>query len=437
MKVVRQQVILIIAYLLLSLLPLLVLLMGPRPAGREFWRDFSVALGFVGLSLMGMQSIPTRMPLVRDVFPMDTIYYFHHRISILSLALVAAHPLILFLHNPYVLRLLNVLTSPRQMQVGVLAVLSAILLVALSVWRKRINLRYEAWRITHGLLTTLAVGLAYLHIFGVGYYLSSPVQKALWLALGAFWVVMLIYARVIKPWMSFRRPYKVAGVKAERGDTYSLALVPEGHAGLQFRAGQVAWLSLRSLPFCLQEHPFSFSSSAAHPERLEFSIRELGDMTSTIKYMNPGDTVYLDGPYGIFTLEQHPAPGYVLLGGGIGAAPFMSMLRTMRDRNDHRPVWFFYGNRTWDTVTFREELEQVQAQLNLHLIHVLERPHEGWTGEAGYITGDMLKRYLPENYKDLKFMICGPLPMILAMERTLRQLHVPLSQIHSEQYEMA
>ena len=57
---------------LVILAPLLILFVGPQPAGREFWRELSVALGFAGLSLMGFQFIPTsRLPFLAELFPMD------------------------------------------------------------------------------------------------------------------------------------------------------------------------------------------------------------------------------------------------------------------------------------------------------------------------------------------------------------------------------
>ena len=44
-------------YLLITLAPLFILLAGPRPAGREFWRDLSVGLGFCGLAMLGLQFV--------------------------------------------------------------------------------------------------------------------------------------------------------------------------------------------------------------------------------------------------------------------------------------------------------------------------------------------------------------------------------------------
>ena len=64
-------------YFILIFTPLLILLLAPRPAGRTFWRELSVSLGFAGLALMGLQFIPTaRLPLMSEAFPMDVLYDF-------------------------------------------------------------------------------------------------------------------------------------------------------------------------------------------------------------------------------------------------------------------------------------------------------------------------------------------------------------------------
>ena len=127
----------------------------------------------------------------------------------------------------------------------------------------------------------------------------------------------------------------------------------------------------------------------------------------------------------------------MFIAGGIGSAPIMSMLRTMADRGDDHSVIFFYGNRTWDSIIFREELDELQGRLNLKMVHVLEDPPEGWEGETGFVTRDMLDRHLPADRRERVYFICGPIPMIVSVERSLRALGVPLSRIFSEQYEMA
>jgi NAD(P)H-flavin reductase len=90
-----------------------------------------------------------------------------------------------------------------------------------------------------------------------------------------------------------------------------------------------------------------------------------------------------------------------------------------------------------ESIIFREELEELENKLDFKMVHVLERPPEGWEGESGFINADILKRHLPENYKDSTYFLCGPLPMIEAVEGALDKLHVPVLHIFSEQYEMA
>ncbi len=125
---------------------------------------------------------------------------------------------------------------------------------------------------------------------------------------------------------------------------------------------------------------------------------------------------------------------HVLIAGGVGITPMMSMIRTLADRGDKRPVVLVYGSKDWESITFRDELEAHKAKLNLTIVHVLSKPPPGWTGETGFITAEMFKRHLPPPYADHEYFICGPGPMMDAIESVLGELGVPLSKYHSERY---
>jgi predicted ferric reductase len=438
MKRIPQNVLWLILYGLFVLAPILILLIAPGPPGREFLREFSVALGFAGLSLMGLQFIPTaRLPGLGRVFPIDTLYSFHHHLSIIGFVFALAHPILLFIHNPFTLRLLNVFTAPWRARAAVGAIVFTALLVLTSVYRKQMNLRYEAWRLLHDILAVGLVAFALYHMFRINYRMSVPAQRILWIIYPIIWAGMMAYIHLIRPLRMIRRPYEIVEVLPERGQSYTLRLAPLGHPGISFRPGQMAWLTLKSSPFWIQEHPFSFASSAERTETIDFAIKELGDMTAQIKDLPPGHRVYMDGPFGTFGIDRHPAPGYVFIAGGIGITPLLSMLRTMADRDDKTPVLFFYGNPTWESVAFREELDALGQVLNLQTVHVLEKPHPEWEGETGFITQQMLDRHLPDDRYERNYFICGPLPMIYAMERHLLNLNIPLRAIMAERYEMA
>jgi predicted ferric reductase len=367
-------------------------------------------------------------------YGLDIIYEYHRQISWVAFALVVAHPLLIFWQRPETLRLLNVFEAPWRARFAVASVVALVALIATSIWRRRLRLPYEAWRALHGALAVLIVALAMAHIALWGNYVGTPWKLVLWVALTSCWVGALAYVRLWKPLVLLRRPYRVVEVRRERGNSWTLVLEPEGHPGLRFRAGQFAWLSLWNGPFGMREHPFSFSSGAAHGGRLTMTIKELGDFTATIKEAQPGQRAYLDGPYGAFCIDRHRAPGYVFLAGGVGITPIMSMLRTLADRGNDQPLLLIYGRPTWEDVIFREELVELLPRLNLKVVHVLREPPEGWQGERGFVTRETLKRHLPGDPNTRDYFICGPDVMMDAMEQALAELGVWLAHVHSERY---
>jgi predicted ferric reductase len=210
---------------------------------------------------------------------------------------------------------------------------------------------------------------------------------------------------------------------------------PDGHPGFRFSPGQFGWLTVWGSPFTITGHPFSFSSSAAVADgRVEMTIRNLGDFTSAIHKVPVGRRVYLDGPYGAFTIDRNPADMHVLIAGGVGITPMVSIIRTLADRGDQRPVILLYGSKDWESITFREELEALKARLDLTVVHVLVHPPADWTGEQGFINAEVFKRHLSPPYAAHEYFICGPDVMMDAIETALKELGVPLSKYHSERY---
>lgn len=423
-------------YLLFILAPLLALLTGALPPSRGFWTEFSVALGYTGLAMMGLQfGLTARFRYVTDPWGEDVIYHFHRRVSLIAVALVVVHPTILLATGSDKMAMPDSLADvPLGAVFAVLSLGALVLLVVMALWRTRLKISYEFWHLTHIGLALVAVGGGLLHMVGWGFYLVDPVKRALWIGMTIFWIALLLYVRIVKPLFMLRRPYRVAEVRAERGDTTTLVMRPEGHAGFRFRPGQFGWLTLWGNPFRITGHPFSFSSSAeAADGRVEMTIRNLGDFTRGIAKVPVGRRVYLDGPYGAFTIGN-PADMHVLIAGGIGITPMMSMIRTLADRGDKRPLILLYGGKDLESLTFREELDALAKRVDLTVVYVLSQPPEGWAGESGYIDAALFKRHLPPGYAEHEYFICGPNVMMDAIEAALGEMKVPLAKYHSERY---
>jgi len=410
--------------------------------GRGFLIDFSVALGFVGLSLMGLQFlVAARFQSVAAPFGMDVLLQYHRQIGYVSLLFILAHPLLLFVADTGYLALLDVTTAPLRAKMAVTSTVALLVLVALSVWRKKLRIGYELWQLTHGVLAFVVVATALTHVFLVGYYVNEPLEIALWLWMLVVFVGLILWVRLVRPLELRSKAWRVEDVIPERGDIRTIVLKPSRlHArkfdGFPFEPGQFAWITVGKSPFAITRHPFSISSSAEKTERVALSIKTAGDFTRNVGYLKPGATAYLDGPHGAFTMDRHDGPGFVFIGAGVGITPLMSMLRTMADRNGLRPCYLFFGNREWEGVAFREEIEELKGRLNLEVVHVLSRPPEGWEGDKGRIGAAVLARHLPERYQHLQYFICGSDSMMDATEDALVHLGVPKRRVHSERFGM-
>jgi predicted ferric reductase len=435
MTYVVKSAVWIAVYLLFILSPLLAMLAGSLPPARDFWTEFSAALGYSGLAIMGLQfGLTARFRQVTEPWGEDVIYHFHRRISLFAVGLVIVHPLIMFAVQPQLLIAAEFRDIPLGAIAAFVSVFAVVALVVMALWRSKLRIPYETWHLSHIALAIVAVTGGLLHMIGWGFYLVDPWKRHLWMGLTVFWLGLLFYVRIIKPLIMLRRPYRVTDVRRERGDTTTLVMRPEGHRGFRFRPGQFGWLTVWGSPFKITGHPFSFSSSAAAADgRVEMSIRSLGDFTSGIPDVPVGRRVYIDGPYGAFSIGN-PADMHVLIAGGVGVTPMMSMIRTLADAGDTRPVVLLYGSKQWDLITFREDLEALKARLDLKVVHVLADPPADWTGERGFLSADVLRRHLPKPYADHEYFICGPGVMMDAIEAALAELGVPLMKYHSERY---
>ncbi|MEX2473054.1 MAG: ferredoxin reductase family protein [Gemmatimonadota bacterium] len=428
------------AYVALIVAPLVVLGSGLVVArGAGWWFDFSMGLGFGALALMGGQFLLTaRFRRATAPFGMDVLYMLHRWLAVVGLLLVVAHYAILRVAYPRTLEPAWPGSAPFHMTAGRLALAIFVVLAASSLWRKAFGISYDRWRIAHIVLAVAGMVLAFVHVVGVGYHSGLFWTRiVLDLFMGSL-IVIVAYVRVMKPIALTARPYRVTEVSPVRGRCWRLRLEPQGHDGFRFEPGQFVWISLGRSPLRAQEHPFSISGSAERAPALELTIKELGDFTGTIGKTEIGTVAYVDGPHGIFTVDRHPsAPGFLMIAGGVGIAPMVGMLRSMADRGDERPVRLVYGTHAWEATPLRDDLEALEARMNLQVHYVFEEPHEGWEGAVGWPTPEFIRKALSELPDGAQCFMCGPQPLTDMAQDALVEAGVPLRSIHSELFQMA
>jgi cytochrome-b5 reductase len=135
------------------------------------------------------------------------------------------------------------------------------------------------------------------------------------------------------------------------------------------------------------------------------------------------DCVRFRGPI----VRPHYVPGSAskinMVAGGTGLTPMIGILRKSFELKEPVTLNFIFANKHESDIISREELDKLAAEHeNLNLTYVLESPPEGWTGETGFVTIDVMKQHLSEKGEDTLFYFCGPPPMLRAIKGVVGEL---------------
>lgn len=427
----------LLAYMGLALLPLAVAMLGSRPPPRSLLVESGAMLGLLGLGVLaGQLVISGRHRWFAAGVGQDNLLQFHRRTGVFGWALVLAHPTLLMLGDSRFLAWLDPREDALRAITMLVLVLAISTLAVTSLWRASLGLRYETWRTLHAALSLLVVAGGLGHaLMGAHHTAGLPAQLLLVGVVGVP-LALLLETRLWRPWRLRRRPWRIVEIEERRAQSTRLVLRADGHPGLDFRAGQYAWLTVGDTPFSLQQHPFSMASTPADPTRVEFIAKRVGDFTRSLPDIQPGTRAFVEGPYGVFSIDVEANRRAVFIAGGIGITPILSMLRACREQGHSQPMWLLYGNQDEASIIAREALEELARDLPLTLVHVLAEPSGGWDGACGYIDADRLQATLPPDAGDIDYFVCGPEPLMDQVEPALKARGVDTLRLHSERFDL-
>lgn len=424
----------------LCLLPVVLAALQGHPA-RNVFRELSSGLVMVGYVMALLQFLLSgRFEWLSGRVGIDRTMRFHQVASWVILVLIVVHPLLyvaprLIPDPTQALAALTRMFSSPSLRSGVIAWFLMVLLVPLAVLRDRLPLRYELWRLSHGVFAIAFAVFGTHHTLQVGTFSADRWLAAFWIAATFVAIFAMLNIYMLKPLMQLSAPYRVVANRKVADRMWEITIEPERSEAIRFVPGQFVWLNLGHSPFSLTEHPFSISSAPSERPRIRFTIKESGDFTSRIGEIAPGTHAYLDGPHGNFTLAGKQTKGIVFIAGGVGFAPIMSILRQLKAERYPHPLRLIYGNRVETQILYKDEIEALKGALDFKVHYVLSEPPAEWSGLVGELTPEVLDKCLADIHgDDWLFFLCGPPPMMKSVERTLKVRGVPRRRIVSERF---
>jgi len=417
---------------------------GPRIRnGSSLLSELSVGMGLLATSMLVCTVVlPSRLRSLTRTFGIEGVLGIHRFVGLAITLLVGLHVVLVVAANPANVALFDVVHAPDRARAALGATVALGALIVQTVLRRRLRHRYEVWRWVHVVLAAAVLVLSGLHIWWLNHLVRDAAMRALFTVLAVGVLVVLAYRWVWLPLRGTRREYVVREIRPETPTVSTLVLEPRrngarrGYRSLAFAPGQFAWLRLHPSIWA-QEHPFTIASSAHLGLWTEFTIRHSGDFTRQLRLLRPGSPVWVDGPHGAFTLDLHRTTGLVMIAGGVGITPMMSMLRTLAHRRDRRPHRLLMVARTIDDLLFRAEIRRLQQRLDLTVVELLRQPPPSWTGASGTVGAELLTALLPGEFRrnQLDYYLCGPPALVTDVLTVLEELDIPQPRIHTEQFD--
>jgi ferredoxin-NADP reductase len=208
--------------------------------------------------------------------------------------------------------------------------------------------------------------------------------------------------------------------------------------GFTYTAGQSIDLTLINPPETDAEGNMRAFSICMAPHEGELGIASRMRDTAfkrTLKNMEIGTEVQIEGPFGSFFLHDNAKRPAVFLAGGIGITPFRAIILDALERKLPHQLVLFYSNRRPEDAAFLQEFQALKGgTFNfVPTMTNMENSKEPWDGEKGYIDGAMLDRHISRDANAV-YYLAGPLAMVKAMRDMLTGIGVSNDDIKFEEF---
>jgi predicted ferric reductase len=375
-----------------------------------------------------------RLKILDRLYSINHLLNLHRKMALAIVVLAVLHAVLILMSQGFETLRLDVKQWPEF--VGVLLVLGVFFIVLFSFWRQAFGIPFPLWWLFHRIGTPVAAAVLVIHVLFVSDTFEKGLPRALLLLALALYALLYSWTK-LKRLFLHRHAYTVKDVTSVAKDALCVRLEADNRSRCLYAPGQFAFLSFKSSRVTMEEHPFTISSSPTRPSDLQFTIRASGDWTRTLYGLRPGELAYLDGPYGLF---GHRSPRAwretIMLAGGIGVTPMLSMLRYRADLQDDRPVTMIWSNQTREHIAYSGEFADLEKRLKgLRIIHVLTRD-KGYNGETGRLDQSKLNRLLAHCSRKSTVYVCGPPLMMKEVRHALLSIGFSRTSILMERFSL-
>ena len=181
-------------------------------------------------------------------------------------------------------------------------------------------------------------------------------------------------------------------------------------------------------------HPYSLSAAPDHG-RLRITVKGAGDHSAALAHLRPSTPVIAEGPFGHFTLDKSVGSRLLLIAGGSGIGPIRALAEelVLRGPRHHLDAVLLYRAGHARDLALRDELDRLAQEAGLRVVYLV-----GHRSELGIdpLSPAAIQGLVPD-VRSRNVYVCGPAGMTHNVLRAMRELRVPLRQLHSEDFEMA
>ena len=406
------------------------------------WYDYRLKylakLGSMGTTILMCWALvlAARLHIVERLFGgMDKVYKAHHKFGAAALYLIFLHPIFLALNPEFdFFRFFWIAQLPGEAghyylarMTGLTALAALVGLTSLSLW---FSLPYHHWKQTHNFFGLVLVLVIFHAVVARGEIMSYPVL-AIWFAVWAgAGVCSYCYIRILYHWFGPLHDYLVDHIRT-LGDITEVHLRPrDPDRKMAFRPGQFLYIYFKSSDLRAEPHPFSISS-APQADTIRISVKKMGDWTKQLPVLKQGQPAFVWGPYGKFGdhMVEHANKEIVMLAGGIGITPFLSMVENEDFRaGKYNKAHLFYSVNEPEEAYYHDEI----TELGLKEEHLHYIPHS--SDSEGFLTPEDIADRVGGDLKARIYLICGPKMMMDSLRKQLIEAGVPVEQIFTEDF---